>query len=144
MLLRDVSNSVPIQMLEKTLAFAEARHHVLATNIANFTTPGYRARQVDAKAFQAELGRAAARRTRQGAPLDMEPTREVSFDEQGRLRLKPSLEPVDNLLFHDGTNARIEREMARLAENGMMAQVASELLRGAYGGLLKAIRGRVS
>ena len=50
---------------------------------------------------------------------------------------------VENLLFQDGTNARIERQMALLAENTMMNQTVSNLLRAKFDGLETAIRGRV-
>jgi len=141
--LSSVSGGGAIPMLEKTLAFTEARHRMLATNIANVTTPGYRAKQLDYGAFQAALRKAGERRAEHGGRLAIEDGREFSTDADGRLRVTPSEEPVENLLFHDGTNARIERQMAMLAENGMVAQAANELIRNAYGGLLKAIRGRV-
>ena len=38
------STSIPI--LEQVVNFAEARHHVLAGNIANLDTPGYRVRDL--------------------------------------------------------------------------------------------------
>jgi flagellar basal-body rod protein FlgB len=139
----DLTHSGAIPLLEKTLAFAEARHRMLATNIANLTTPGYRARQLDAGAFQAALRKAADRRRETGGPLVMESGGEFEVDPGGRLRVTPSEEPVENLLFHDGTNARIERQMSMLAENAMLNQVAVEMLKSAYDGLAKAIRGRV-
>jgi flagellar basal body rod protein FlgB len=62
----------------------------------------------------------------------------------GRLKITPTEEPVENILFHDRTNARVEKQMSMLAENAMMHQTMSEMLRGRYEGILKAIRGRVS
>ena len=57
--------------------------------------------------------------------------------------MTPSEEPAENVLFHDDTNARVERQMAMMAENTMMHQLASELLRERFDGLLKAIRGNI-
>ncbi len=63
---------------------------------------------------------------------------------QGILEVTPSVEPAENIFFHDGTNMSLERQMSDLAETGMMQDLATTLLRGEYAGLRKAIRGRVS
>jgi flagellar basal-body rod protein FlgB len=130
-------------MLEKTLAFTEARNRVLSENIANITTPGYRARQLDVGAFQAALAAASEKRVRNGGEFEMPATTEVRQDGAGHMVVTPSEEPVENLLFQDGTNARIERQMAHLAENTMMHRTASDLLQAKYEGVAKAIRGRM-
>ncbi|MFQ5411113.1 MAG: flagellar basal body rod protein FlgB [Phycisphaerae bacterium] len=143
MFLTAITSGGAFPMLEKTLAFAEARNRMLANNIANIDTPGFRAGQLDVSAFQAALREASARRERPGDRFKLDESREIRTNELGHLETTPSLEPVDNLLFHDGTNARIERQMADLAENTMMHQVSTELLKGYYDGMGKAIRGRL-
>ena len=55
----------------------------------------------------------------------------------------PSI-PPENILFHDGTNQRVERQMALLAENGMMHQTITQLLQDRFKGLNKAISGRIT
>jgi len=107
------------------------------------TTPGYRAKQLDVSSFQAALKKASDARDRKGGAFRLEATGEVSQDEAGHLQVRPSLEPTHNLLFHDGTNARIERLMADLAENTMAHQASAELLKTYFDGVTKAIRGRV-
>jgi flagellar basal body rod protein FlgB len=47
------------------------------------------------------------------------------------------------MLFYDGTNVSIEREMSDLAANAMLHEVTTNLLRGRYDALQKAIRGQV-
>lgn len=143
MFLQDVTSGGAFPMLEKTLAFAEARNNVLAENIANVTTPGYRAKQLDIGSFQAALAEASANRGSRGKSFEFGGTDEVKVDDTGHLRVRPSYVPTQNLLFHDGTNASIERQMADLAENTMTHQAASELLKGYFDGVSKAIRGRV-
>ncbi len=142
MLVSDITSSGSIPLLEKTLAFTEARHRMLATNIANVTTPGYRMKQLDPSSFQAALKEAAEQRAAGGA-FNMPRTDQVGVDDAGFLQVTPSEEPAENLLFHDGTNARIERQMAALAENTMMHRAASELLQNRFERLASAIRGRV-
>ncbi|MFQ5429114.1 MAG: flagellar basal body rod protein FlgB [Phycisphaerae bacterium] len=142
MFLSDVTSGGAFPLLEKTLAFSEARNRMLATNIANITTPGYRTKQLSVTAFQEALRGAAARQAERGGKFEMDATDEFRLDDSGFLRVTPSEAPADNLLFHDGTNARVERLMADLAENTMTHQVSAELLKGYYDGIAKAIRGR--
>ncbi len=142
MLFTEITNAGSVPLLEKTLAFTESRNRVLTANIANIVTPGYRAKQLDVSAFQRALRHAAEKRAEQGGELQIEPTQEFRTDEAGLLEVTPSEEPVENLLFQDGTNARIERQMAMLAENTLMNQVATELLRTKLDVLARAIRGR--
>ena len=44
-----------IPMLEQVVQFTEARHGVLAGNIANMDTPGYRTRDLSPELFQSRL-----------------------------------------------------------------------------------------
>ncbi len=142
MFLQDVTSGGAFPMLQKTIAFAESRNRVLAENIANVTTPGYRAKQLNVDSFQSALAEASANR-KDGGKFELPETNEVKLDGNGHLRVQPSYVPTQNQLFHDGTNASIERQMAELAENTMTHQAASELLKGYFDGVSKAIRGRV-
>lgn len=144
MFLDGVTNGGVFPMLEKTIAFTEARNRVIAENVANITTPGYRAKQLDVGKFQAALRSATERRAEHGGVWQLEATDEFHADASGHLETTPSREPVENLLFHDGTNARMERHMADIAENTMMHQAATELLKTYYNGMSKAIRGRLA
>lgn len=144
MFLQDVVNRGSMPALEKMLAFTQARHQVLAENVANVDTPGYRTQQLDTDAFQASLRKALDRRKATRSPdFKMTSTSQFSQDRAGRLQVTPTLEPTENILFHDGTNIRVEKQMSMMAENAMMHQLMSELMRGKFEGLLKAIRGRM-
>lgn len=144
MLLADLANSGSIPALEKLVAFTEARQRMLAENIANIDNPDYRAKQLDPRAFQASLRKALD--ARNGRPTDafrLEATGEVRQDEHGHLVVTPQEVPAENVLFHDHTNARVERQMAAMAENTMMHQAAVELLRSRFETLKTAIKGQV-
>ena len=140
----DVVNSSGIPALEKMLAFTESRQKMLAENIANVDTPGYKVKHLDAAKFQKALSEAIDTQKAGGpsAELELKGTQEFGLDADGRLKVTPSAEPAENVLFHDGTNVRIERQMSMMAENAMMHQTATELLRSKFDTLLKAIRGR--
>jgi len=136
-------NRGSLPALVSTAAFTEERHRMIAENVANIGVPGYKTRQLDVKAFQSALGRALDRRGSDPRnPFVLEGNRQVRTNERGELVVTPTKRPVENLLFHDGTNLSIERQMSDLAENAMMHELTNTLLRKKYDGLHKAIRGR--
>jgi flagellar basal-body rod protein FlgB len=142
MFLSDITEQGAGPALVKTLAFQESRLKMIAENIANAQTPGYRAKQLDVAGFQGSLREALKNRgSRSDRKFEVRSGDEVSTDEQGFLTVKPSEEPVENVLFHDGTNVSIERQMADLAQTGLWSDLASKFLRDRFEGLRKAIRG---
>jgi len=144
MLLSSLVNSGSVVALEKLAAFTEERHRVLLTNIANLDTPGYRPKDVDLAGFRQALSEALARRVRDGeAGLKVEQGQTWRIDGNGCVEVRPIEVEPQNVLFHDGTNARAERHMSELAKNAMVHQVALELLRGRYNSMMSALRGRL-
>lgn len=131
--------------LEQTLKFTGARHRLILHNIANLDTPNYQPRDVDPRGFQAMLAEALQERRSAGAvngPLHFRKTREISFDETGKMNLDPRT-PSGNILFHDRNDRDLERTMQSLAENGFMFRASAELLRSRYSIIDTAIRERV-
>ncbi|MBW7904702.1 MAG: flagellar basal body rod protein FlgB [Phycisphaerae bacterium] len=136
-----VLNTPVRQGLHLMARFAEDRHRVLAENLANIDTPDYQARQLDAKGFQAAL-REALEKARPGERLELRDTGQFGTDARGRLQSRPSRAPAENVLFHDGTNAQIERVVAQIHENALTYRFAMTQLKGKFDGLIQAIRGR--
>ncbi len=136
-------NRGPLPVLEKVAAFSEARHRMLAENIANVDTPGYRTKQLDPKLFQSKLAEAIVERGNDpNKPLKVDATKQFRMDRSGMLEVTPTVRPAENLLFHDGTNVRLEKQMSSLAENSLTHQVAIELMTNKIRGLRSAIFGR--
>ncbi len=134
-------DSKTISALEQMAGFTQARQKVIAENIANADTPGYEHKRVDLEGFQQALAEAL------NSWPDASGVRTVTSDHVGRdargnIVLRPETEPTDNLTFHDGTNNRIETEMADMARNQMLHQVATDLLANKYHIIESAIRGR--
>lgn len=102
--------------LDAALGAAGTRHQVLANNIANVNTPGFKRSDVD---FDGQLAKALdAAKDGDPAALDkLEPT--VSF--QGGTTMRA-----------DGNNVDIDNEMASLAENNVrynaLVQMAAKQL----------------
>ena len=67
---------------------------------------------------------------------------EVRTRAEGGLKISPSLVPLQNLLFHDGTNLSIENQMAELAKTGISHDLAAQLLRVQFEVLRRAVRGQ--
>ena len=61
------SSTIPI--LEQVVQFAQARHGVLAGNLANIDTPGYQTRDLSPEMFQARLRTAIENRNEQRVPI---------------------------------------------------------------------------
>lgn len=144
MLIPSLTERGAMPALVKTMAFAEERLRVIANNVANVHTPGYRARSLDPAGFQQALRKALVERGGDySKPLVVNDHREVRTDARGRLQVKPSVHPVQNVLFHDGTNLSLERQMADLAETTMTHETAATLLRTGVDRIRSAIRGTV-
>ena len=144
MFIEQLSNAGALPSLELTMRFAAQRQRVIAHNIANVSTPGYRAKHLDPRAFQESLKDALdARKADRSKPFAIAGNGQAETGDSGFLEVTPSELPPQNVLFHDGTNTSIEREMADLAETGMAHELAAALLRGNFDGLRKAIRGTV-
>jgi flagellar basal-body rod protein FlgB len=147
MLLDGLLERGSIAVLGKVMAFTEARHQVLVNNVSNFDTVGYRMRDLPVAQFHATLDQAIQARTKAGAnaPLDMPSQRGLAWDAQGRLHaLAQQIEPENqNVLFHDGNNRFVEKQMSELSQNALRHNVVAALLKGKYDELGAAIRGRL-
>ncbi len=135
-----------MQSVERLVQFTGARHKVLTNNIANFETPFYRSRDLDPATFQAGLRDAIDDRRRSGAsPIDgvlkMRNTPNARFHDGGAT-FNPGFDD-SGIMFHDRTNADVERTMQHLAENTMAHNAGLEILKNEFDMLKMAIRGRV-
>ena len=131
--------------IELAARYAEERHKILAENAANIDTPDYQTKILDPGAFQQalkeSLERAAGARQNR---LELRGEAQVSTTPDGGLTVKPRVRPAENLLFHDGRNAMLEKLMTDVQKNALEYQLASRLLSKRYQGLLTAIRGRLA
>jgi len=131
--------------IELAAQFAEQRQRVLAENLANIDTPDYHTKRLDPERFQeslsAALDRAKAARQRR---LDLRDNAQFATGPDGRVRVEPDTIPPENVLFHDGTNARLEKLMTDVNENALAYDLSMSMLRSRFENLLRAIRGRTT
>ena len=120
-------------LLEQMLRFTSARHKLIAENVVNVSTPGYRQKDLSVDKFQHLLAERVETRNRS-------PRGSVGFDDIGVDVEKPNR----GILFHDGNNRSMEQLMSDEAKNAMMHNMVVELLRKQFSALESALRERVT
>ena len=125
-----------MQLLNRTLDLRQARQRVIASNIANEETPGYRATDFN---FQDSLQ--AAQRGRGPVTLAVTQGHHIGPRGDSIQRVVGKLGPVPaGDLPLDANSVNIELEMAKMSDNAMQYNAAAELLAKKFRGLLNAIR----
>jgi flagellar basal-body rod protein FlgB len=115
------SSSIPV--LQEVVNFSQARHTVLAGNIANLDTPGYRVRDLSVEDFQTRLKEAIEARRRPPArrsPGDPAPRESLST-------ASVSDEPK-TILYHDDSNVGIEYQVTEMVKNQMQHNLALTIM----------------
>jgi flagellar basal-body rod protein FlgB len=118
------------------LKLQSKRMEVIADNLANSDTPGYKARDIDFRAAMASAGSA-------GAPVRMATTN------PGHLGSDPSSEANANLKYRvplapalDGNTVDAQQEQAAFADNTVRYQATLTFLSARFKGLMTAITGQ--
>ena len=104
MFLSTITDRGAAPALLHTMTFNEQRLRVIADNIANTGTQGYRGRHLDKAAFQSALREALDRRGGRYHKPFIVKGGQVRTRADGGLRVEPEEYPVENILFHDRTN----------------------------------------
>ncbi len=125
------------RLLERTLDLRSARQRVIASNLANEDTPGYRASELT---FMDQLHSAHKGRL----PIVLAATQPRHFGMHGPQGVqavtgKLGEVPAGDLPL-DANSVNLELEMAKLSENVMQYNAAATILAGKFRGLLSAIR----
>lgn len=117
-------------VLEQMLHFTAARHRLIAQNVVNISTPGYRQVDLSLEKFQKML----AERVNQA-----EGGNDASFAD-----LTAEVEnPHRGILFHDGQTRSMEQLMSDQAKNALMHNLAIELLRRQFQTMETALKERL-
>ncbi|HEX4612119.1 MAG TPA: flagellar basal body rod protein FlgB [Urbifossiella sp.] len=120
-----------LEMLAHILDTASLRHQVIAQNVANVNTPGYRRLAV---AFSDDLARVLAA-SGGGQPGGTHPG-------GGAVAAKPRVVVEDGPERVDGNTVDIDREMNDLSKNALLYQAAAQIVANRIGSLRAAIAGR--
>lgn len=119
---------------EQALVARSRRAEVLANNLANADTPGFKARDVD---FQAMLNKA----TEASQGLSMERTHQSHMDVSGSGSAGELLYRQPHQPSIDGNTVDAQQEQTRFMRNAMDFQASFQFLSSKFSGLSKAISG---
>ena len=116
----------------QALAMREKRIELLAANLANADTPGYKARDLDFKAI-----------LKQSTPS----AQTMERTQAGHLAAQQSLESHmmyrnPNQVALDGNTVEANVEQAKYAENAVQYQASLQFLSNKFSGLMMALRGQ--
>jgi len=137
-MLPNLFSSTTIPALGEVLNFSQARHTVLAGNVANVNTPGYRIRDLSPTAFHQAL-REAISQSRNGAePLSPGLAMNEPGDEMRQVR-----KSLENLVYHDDTNIDLEKQVAEMTKNHLLHNFALTVMTDQFQLLQTAISERV-
>ena len=121
----DMLKSSTIPILEQLTNFTQARHNVLAGNIANVDTPGYIARDLSVTDFQTRLQTAidASRRPPVAGSLIAGSATPLSTASDNDIS-----HVTENILYHDQSNVGEEYQVNEMVKNRMQFNLAVSIL----------------
>ena len=117
---------------QQALKVHDQRNGVLAANLANADTPGYKARDID---FRAALAEAS------GSAPEIRRTHDAHLGGSQRSGQQDLLYRVPMQPAQDGNTVETDRENAAYAENAVRYQAALQFLGGSIDSLVNALRG---
>jgi flagellar basal-body rod protein FlgB len=149
-MLSSIFQSSTIPVLEQVVNFTEARHGVLAGNVANLDTPGYKTRDLSPVQFQEKLKEAIEVRNQPVVPYDSrsfgltstagvrkhEADQAAAFD-----KVKDSMKSI---LRHDGDDVSMEQQINEIVKNQQQHNLAINVMSAQFRLLRAAITERVA
>lgn len=164
-MLQPLLSQSPMSLLKQVAKFAERRQEVLAGNIANIDSPGYRMRDLPMKEFQAALRAALSPEQNSkniplpsGFPWTPEQLQSPGLQSPGLMDpSSPSMEELfpetlfqareantqPGITFQDANNRSIEHQFLEMTKNSLLQNYALQIMTTQYSQLQAAISGQV-
>lgn len=143
------SSSIPV--LEQVVNFTEARHGVLAGNVANLDTPGYKSRDLSPALFQERLKEAIdIHKQPVTQPYDSRSFGLTSSQSSNRHEANEiaAFRKVENsmksILRHDGDDVSMEHQINEIVKNQQQHNLAVNIMSAQFRLLKAAITERVA
>ena len=135
-MLTSLVQNTAIPVLEQVVNFAQARQNVLAGNIANIDTPGYRMRDLSPEKFQTRLKSAIHQRDQMQSNVVVSPghTSDNPVSEVGS--------SLADMLHHDDTNGNLEQQITAVAKNELQHNMAISIMASQFRLLQAAVSER--
>jgi flagellar basal-body rod protein FlgB len=143
------SSTIPV--LEQVVNFTENRHGVLAGNIANLDTPGYKTRDLSPELFQEKLKQAVESRHQPLSPTynsdAMGLTSAGSSERREAKQMEAFRQVADStksILRHDGDDVSMEQQVNEMVKNQQQHNLAINIMTAQFRLLRAAITERVT
>lgn len=138
-MLPSLFDKTTIPILQETLSFTEARHQILAGNIANADTPDYKTRDLSLQTFQDRLrDLIEARDVRHDVASPGDLKQSQPGDEMRRVR-----DSMKSIEFLDGSNVGMEQQVTEVAKNQLLHNLSIAIITSQFRLLQTAISERV-
>lgn len=131
-------NKSTLPALERTAAFAQKRHMLLAGNIANLDVPGYKSRDLGVDEFQRALREAVTRPEPASGGYGLDGA-SLPVDAMERAR-----DVSNQILYHDGSDVSLEEQVTQISKNQSLHDMSIALMRSQLQTLQVAIRESVN
>jgi flagellar basal-body rod protein FlgB len=129
--------STTIPVLEQVVDFTQSRHNVLAGNLANLDTPGYRVRDLSQETFERQLGEAL--RVRDQQPIAGHSTEYPALgtpysasNPRRQDAVSGVSDRVEGIVLHDESNIGIEQQVAEMSKNQTRHNLALAILNSQF------------
>lgn len=129
------TNTVPL--LEQVVNFSQARHNLLAGNIANLDTPGYKAADLDTDKFEDQLRSMLESQKMGGSSASESANGFAELRKAGQHGLE-----WGNLVRHDEGDVNLEQQISALSKNQMQHNLALTIMTSQFRLLQAAITER--
>lgn len=150
-MLSSMFQSSTIPVLEQVVNFTEARHGVLAGNVANLDTPGYKTRDLSPDLFQERLKEAIETRHQPASPTSLGDVANLSPTPAAQRRIEVQLAAFDkvkdsmkSILRHDGDDVSMEQQVNEIMKNQQQHNLAINIMSAQFRLLKAAITERVA
>ncbi len=130
--------STSIPALQETINFAQSRHNILVSNLANQDVPGYRVRDLSVETFQNRLREALDAAKSSAEPLTSGDIAKDNSEEMRHVR-----ESLKDILYHDDSNVSLEQQVNEISKNQMLHNMAITIISQQFRLLQSAISERV-
>jgi flagellar basal-body rod protein FlgB len=148
-MLSSLFQSTSIPVLEQVAGFTEARHGVLAGNIANLDTPGYKTRDLSPELFQQRLKEAIEARHQPSLPTSADriynPATDYIPHQQNKTTFEAFRKVEDSrkaLLRHDEGDVSMEQQINEMVKNQEQHNLAISIMTAQFRLLRAAITER--
>lgn len=115
--------------LEQVLGFTYARQKVMADNVANIDTPGYKMKDLRTEDFDKYMQKALVRSERTNPNIFRLDAPRLDRLEEDASNRHPDAESLRGIVFHDDNDRMAEKLMVKMTQNSQKFSHAASLLR---------------